>query len=180
MKLVTTILAVIGALALVFAAYHAVKGPLMHGHFGFEQGMKFGDRQMARMDKQLNLTYEQKKHIKDHREQHKSTMQSIMKRSMDKRKELMQEIQKSETNQSKIDLLMKDLNELEAKINQEMINGILEMKKVLTPEQFNKMNKMMEKRFPRDDKDMKARGSMEECPPPAATGPDKTVPAIKK
>jgi Spy/CpxP family protein refolding chaperone len=107
---------------------------------------KMEEKHFDKMAKELSLTDVQKQQVKAHREKHMATIRDIIKQSREKKEELIQELQKPDTDKTKVDALKNDLKELEAKHIEGMIDRISEMKQILTPEQQKIMNANMKKR----------------------------------
>jgi len=104
-------------------------------------GKKF-DKQL----KELNLTPEQKTKIDAQRAAQREAMEKIHDSIKAKRHELRAEMDKVATDKAKIDAIAADLKNLEGQRIDREINGILQMKEALTPEQFKKLGAMREKR----------------------------------
>jgi periplasmic protein CpxP/Spy len=105
------------------------------------------DEKLDKMAKELGLTDKQKEQIKAHREKCSTEMTENRKLLMEKRRALKDELDKTGTDNAKIDALKKDIKDLQAKDVDSMVDRVSEMKQILTPEQFQKMNKQMEERM---------------------------------
>jgi Spy/CpxP family protein refolding chaperone len=134
-----------------------------------------------KMSKELKLNDTQKEQVKAHREKHHTAMKDTMKQLREKEEALKQELQKENTDKSKVEALKSDIKELNAKRIDGMVDAISEMKQILTPEQQKimntKMNKMHDRSKSHDGKkEMHKKDGQPECddmnndgPPP----PDK-------
>ncbi|MCX6356885.1 MAG: Spy/CpxP family protein refolding chaperone [Candidatus Aureabacteria bacterium] len=93
---------------------------------------------------QLNLTPEQKQKLDAQRKEKKSAMKGLEESLKAKRGELREEMDKEKTDKAKIESIGADLKRIEAQRIDQEISGILQMKEILTPEQFKKMSAMRE------------------------------------
>ncbi|MFH1368635.1 MAG: Spy/CpxP family protein refolding chaperone [Elusimicrobiota bacterium] len=119
-----------------------------------------GGENMMRKDfeksaKELKLTEEQKDKIEKHRNACKLQMKEIRAEMTKIHKDLKEVLNKAETDKTKVDGLIEELKKLHAKQLESMVDRVAEMKKILTPDQFKKMNEMMEKRMKKTDDKMK-------------------------
>ena len=107
---------------------------------------KMEEKRFDKMAKELNLTDTQKQQVKTHKEKHWTAMKDIFKQLKEKREALLQELQKPDSDKTKIDALKNDLKELNAKRIDAMVEAVSEMKQILTPEQRKIMNENIKKR----------------------------------
>jgi Spy/CpxP family protein refolding chaperone len=107
-----------------------------------------------KMSKELKLTDSQKEQVKAHREKHHAAMQDTMKQLREKEVALKAELQKQDTDKTKVETLKNEIKELNSKRIDGMIDGISEMKQILTPEQQKIMNEKMNKRHDKMKKHM--------------------------
>ena len=104
------------------------------------------ESRMSEVSKELNLSAEQQKQLEAHRKQHREQNAALFSDIKKKRDEIKSELQKPELNMNKINQLQAELKGLMGKIEDDRLNGILEVRKVLTAEQFAKFTQLMEKR----------------------------------
>ncbi len=97
---------------------------------------------MIEVFKQLDLSPEQEKQLKAHRDKKKEQGKSIHESIKAKREEMMIELQKQELNVAKIDKIKSELKSVKSKKDDHMIEGILEIRKILTAEQFTKFTEL--------------------------------------
>ena len=104
------------------------------------------EQNISKMYKKLGLTPEQDKKLKDHRDGHRSQMETLHKEIKVKRKLLGEELQKTDFDMSKVQQVHDELKSLKARMEDNRLEGILEVRKILTPEQFSKFMKLKEER----------------------------------
>lgn len=86
----------------------------------------------------LNLTNEQKKLLEENRNKQRGQKKLLFEQMGEKTALIRQELQKDELNMDKIHQINTELKNLQAQILDERLEGILEVRKILTPEQFKK------------------------------------------
>jgi Spy/CpxP family protein refolding chaperone len=89
--------------------------------------------------KDLNLTDAQKKELEATKKEGWTEAKATFKNIHAKREALHQELSKDTLDMAKIGQIQAELKDLQAKGIDQEINGMIAMKKVLTPEQFKKM-----------------------------------------
>ena len=132
------------------------------------------------MAKELKLTDTQKAQVKAHREKHQAEMKDTMKQLREKQEALMKELQKPDSDKIIVEALKKDLKELNAKRIDGMVEGISEMKQILTPEQQKIMNEKIQKRHEKmkeqmSNKKMHGKDGPPECDDMGNDGPPPPV-----
>jgi len=88
------------------------------------------------MIKQLGLTEEQQKQIREHHREQSEQQQALREQTKAKHRELAEELQKTDINESRVGQLAAELTTLAGQRIDARIQGILTMKNILTPEQF--------------------------------------------
>jgi Spy/CpxP family protein refolding chaperone len=88
--------------------------------------------------KDLNLTAEQKKLLDENKNQNRQEMKALFQSIKDKRALLQQELQKDQLDMGKINQIQGEMKEFQGKMLDRRLTGILEVRKILTPEQFKK------------------------------------------
>ena len=96
--------------------------------------------------KELNLTEAQKKLLEENKAKNKDQMKSLFSEMKDKRAIIQQELRKDTLDMGKITQINNDLKGLQAKMLDYKLERILEVRKILTPEQFKKFTAKMEGR----------------------------------
>lgn len=119
---------------------------------------KLMQKRFEKIAKVLNLTDKQKQQIEEHRKKSMEETAVIRREMMEKHRALRKELGKSDTDKANVDRLLKDLKDLHGKHLDSMVNRVVEMKQILTPEQFEKMNKIMETRREEMENKMMKKG----------------------
>ena len=88
--------------------------------------------------KDLNLSEEQKNLLEENRKSHREEMKSILNQMKEKREAIRNELQKDELNIGRISQINNELKILSAQMLDRKLEGILEVRKILTSEQFKK------------------------------------------
>ncbi len=97
---------------------------------------------MIEVFKQLDLSPEQEKQLRVHRNKHREQEKNFHESIRSKSKEMKIELQKQELNVAKIDKINSELKSVKSKRDDHMIEGILEIRKILTAEQFTKFTEL--------------------------------------
>ena len=87
---------------------------------------------------QLNLTNDQNEKLKEHRIKHRQKAKQLSEDIQAKRKKLAEELKTSEPNTKEIKQIHSELKNLKAKKADHRLEGILEVRKILTTEQYSK------------------------------------------
>ena len=125
----------VGALLLVLATARA-QAPCPTGGAGEEQkGGRFKEHL-----KELNLTPAQTEQLNTQRQANKSAMRELQRALKAKRGELREEFDKQTPDKGKLESITSELKRLEAQRIDQRVKNILQMKEMLTPEQFKKMS----------------------------------------
>src|SRR4030066_2571372 len=95
------------------------------------------EQNISKMYKKLSLTPGQDKQLKDHRDRHRSQMETLYKEIKVKREQLGEELQKTDFDIRKVQQVHDELKSLKASMEDNRLEGILEVRKILTPEQFS-------------------------------------------
>lgn len=110
----------------------------------------FHNKRGARMQelyKDLNLTPEQQKQLQENKKKQREQMQALFSGIREKRAQLRQELQKDNLGMDTVNQLNAELKALQAQILDHRLEGILEVRKILTPDQFKQfMSKMNERK----------------------------------
>lgn len=96
--------------------------------------------------KQLNLTEDQKKQLEANKEKRKEEMKTWFTQMKSQREALRQELMKKDLDMAKINGIQSQIKTLQNQMADNHLNSILEVRKILTPEQFSKFLSIMEQR----------------------------------
>lgn len=105
------------------------------------QKKAFAEKKEAKKEalyKNLNLTEEQKKALEANKTQTREQVKVLYQQVKDKTAMLRQELQGDTLNMDKINQINGELKNLQAQILDQKLQGILGVRKILTPEQFKK------------------------------------------
>jgi len=91
---------------------------------------------MHMMAKILNLSEDQVKQLKDAKKKQRETMKSVFEQMKSNREAFNAEIVKASADMSKINDLQAQLKTIQGQMVDNHLNSILDIKKILTPEQF--------------------------------------------
>ena len=104
------------------------------------------EQKISKIYQQLGLTPGQDKQLKDHRDRHRSQMETLHKEIEAKREQIGEELQKTDFDIRKVQQIHGDLKSLKARMEDNRLEGILEVRKILTQDQFSKFMKLKEDR----------------------------------
>ncbi|MEW6379262.1 MAG: periplasmic heavy metal sensor [bacterium] len=106
------------------------------------------EAQIVEIFQQLNLTPEQDSQLKAHRNRHEKQQEELKGRIRAKKEELKQELQKPDLQMEKINQLHAELKALLGQKEDNRLEGILEVRKILTPQQLVKFLDLIGKHHP--------------------------------
>lgn len=86
----------------------------------------------------LNLTVEQKKQLEDNKAKHKDSMKATFEKMKSCRESLKSELMKPELDMNKINGIQSQIKSLHSQMMDSRLNSILEVRGILTREQFEK------------------------------------------
>lgn len=95
---------------------------------------------------EIDLTSEQKEQIKEQKYQTEHKRIETQNKLRLKELELRHELEKKDTDKAAVEAIVKDLKGLQGTMLEQRVNSILELKKILTPEQFEKLRAFEQKR----------------------------------
>ena len=95
--------------------------------------------------KSLNLTSEQRGQIEAQRVQAREKMRGLRESLLSKRRELRRELEKSDSDRKKLDSTIAEVKDLHMQITDQRVNNVLQMKGILTDEQFKKLQALERK-----------------------------------
>lgn len=105
------------------------------------------------MYKDLNLSDAQKQELEASRNKTREEMKAIFAASKESRAALSRELQKEKLDMGRISQINGELKKLNAQMFDYRLRSILEVRKILTPEQFKTFTKKTEERIRHKDKD---------------------------
>lgn len=143
-KKLSVVLLVLG---LCVPSVYAQPGNEEGGRFS---GMRFEGHREGRIKKmfeQLNLSEEQKKLLEANRAKNKEANKALKEQIRANMKALGEELKKPELDMAKVNALHENGKQLFGKAADQKFNSILEVRKILTKEQFVQFTGMMEKRI---------------------------------
>jgi len=126
---------IIGMVLLTSNVYAQTPGDNPPGYETKKEKMK---ARMLEIFKQLDLSPEQEKQLEAHRNKHRGQSKELRKSIKAKREEIRNELQKQELNMEKINEIHSELKALHSKKSDHRLKSMLEVRKILTPEQFTK------------------------------------------
>ncbi|MDD5237507.1 MAG: hypothetical protein PHU96_00895 [Candidatus Omnitrophica bacterium] len=86
--------------------------------------------------KKLNLSAQQEVKIKEFQDINRGKTKELRLNLKEKRKELMEELIKPISDKAGIKFLTRDLKDIEGRLIEHRVNGVIQMKEVLAPEQY--------------------------------------------
>jgi len=111
------------------------------------------EEKMKRIHAKLNLTPEQEQKLKEHRQMHREAGKKTWEAIREKREALETEMAKPAFDEARVKALHGEIAALRNQMADHRLAGILEVRKILTPEQFAKFQEMTrEHREKRGDK----------------------------
>jgi len=132
-------------LSLMFAVLFM---PVLPVHAQDQEGRKFDkkdwEEKVNKMYDKLDLSEEQRQALKKNKEGHRDEMQSLREEIKAKRESLQAEMQKADFNADKVKSINEEIKALQNKMSDQRLEGVLEVREILTPEQFSKFNELKE------------------------------------
>lgn len=96
------------------------------------------EKMIKKMHQELNISPEQEKQLNQHRERHRKDRESLIKRIQAKQEALSRELSRSSQDARKIEKLHNEIKMLKMKKSDHRLESIQGVRKILTPEQFEK------------------------------------------
>lgn len=132
----------------------ALVSPAIYAQGGADSGKEkeWAQKKEARRQelyKELNLSKEQKKALEENKNKHREQMKALFNEMKEKRSLAQQELQKDALDMAKINQANNDLKKLQAQMLDYRLQHILEVRNILTPEQFKKFMVRMEEKMGR-------------------------------
>lgn len=151
---------IILAILLASNVYAWPEGKRRFGPEGMEGMKEKMEARFKEVSKELNLTPEQEEQLKKHRTQSREEMKEFRKKIADKREELGKELQKQKLDMEKISQLNSELKIMHSEMQDNRLKGILEVRNILSLEQYIKFKEFIGKRHLGKKRHRKGHGPM--------------------
>ena len=93
---------------------------------------------------QLNLTQDQKKQLEANKQKHRENMEAVFEKMKSYKEDFNHELMKSTLDMNKINEIHSQFKTVQSQMSDDRLNSILEVRKILTPEQFSKFLSLMD------------------------------------
>lgn len=117
---------------------------------GFGPGSRGDEGKMEgrfeKMNKELGLTKEQAEKLRAHRKSQREANQALLQQMQAKREALRAELENEKVDAGKAKSINEELKALHNKMADQRLAGVLEVRQILTAEQFKKLREIGEKR----------------------------------
>lgn len=101
-------------------------------------------KMMEKLTEKLELTQEQQEQMKEMKEGNREERQKLQEEMKANREALKAELQKPETDKAAIDKTVAAMKDAQGKLIDLRVQNFMQMKEILTPEQFQKMSELKE------------------------------------
>lgn len=105
-----------------------------------------GERPFEKIKAELGLTDEQAAKLRDHRQAHRQAGMALWQDARAKREALRAELEKPNFDENKVKSLQAAARAAQEKLQDHRLQGIIDVKKILTPEQFAKFQAIMKEK----------------------------------
>ena len=105
------------------------------------------EEHMQKLFDQLNVSDEQKEKLKANKLKNKEAMKALQEQNRSYREALHQELMKPDLDMNKVKDIHEKMKALDAQISDNRLDSILEVRKILTPEQFAKFLTVMKEKM---------------------------------
>jgi Spy/CpxP family protein refolding chaperone len=126
--------------------------PDCRGHSHSEKWDWKGERLENKIYKDLKLTAEQKKLLEENKKANRERAKACFEKMRLSKAELNQALMQKELDMSKINQIQSQIKALQTEMVDDRLNSVLEIRKVLTPEQFSQFISFTEKHGKREHK----------------------------
>ena len=134
---ILTIIALIGCIGIARFAYAQTSVDLTEKELKMIEGMRSKkEAKKAKMIEELGLTEEQQQKLEDHKNTHKSQMNEQREAKKDLHAQLKAEIEKVELDTGTIYSIHEQIKALDIEMADHRLEGMLQIREILTPEQF--------------------------------------------
>ena len=110
------------------------------------------EARMKRVEEQLGVTRKQEKRLKKHRKAHREEAGKLFEEMRQKKEALRNEMEKPDFNMDQVKALHEDLKRIQNKLADHRLQGILEVRQILTPEQFKKFHELTRQEWDKNGK----------------------------
>ncbi len=111
---------------------------------GWRKDHEWMEKKTQEIYSQLNLTDDQRKQLEDNKQRHMDQKKASFDQIRSYREALNQELMKPQLDMDKINQLQSQFKALQAQLTDDRLNSILEVRKILSLEQFSKFISLME------------------------------------
>lgn len=115
--------------------YHPLSGP------------PFSEKHSEMLHRRLDLSEDQIQKVKETQDRFAEEMETMQNGLRTKREALFRQLRAPEPDRTEIDTLLVEIAALQANVERNVVNHLLEMKDVLTPEQRKKLLSLIDRRF---------------------------------
>jgi Spy/CpxP family protein refolding chaperone len=112
------------------------------------------ERKMDKVFGDLGLSQEQKDQIREFHKVNRDKTRALFDLQREKRRQLGEELDKQNSDTRRIKVLTEELKDVEGRLIEQRVQSAMELKQILTPQQYEKFNDSV-KKFHRDDKGRK-------------------------
>ncbi len=138
-------LGIIGVMFLTSNVYSQPQGDNVNRHEEMREKMR---AKMLEVFKQLDLSPEQEEQLKTHRKNHRGQGKEFREDMKAKKEAIKNELQKEELNMENVYKIHNELKDLLIQKTDHRLEGILEVRKILTAEQFRKFCELRKEMHP--------------------------------
>ncbi len=135
--ILTVLLSSFIAVPIVYAQHK----PVMRGAVEHERM----EKKIQEIYNRLNLSEDQKTQLEANKQKQNGQMKSFFAQMKTQRNAMHQELMKPDLDMNKVDSIQLQLKTLHSQMMDNRLNSILEVRRILTPDQFNKFISLMEK-----------------------------------
>ena len=123
---------------------------------------EFRKQRIAKMYEKLELSQEQKEQLEAHRKAQKEEFKEVFQELKSNKDALAEELEKKNMDKDKVQQIHAKIKMLNAKKEDLRLEGIMQVREILTDEQFSEFMKLKESRKEKFKKGSHHEGSMEE------------------
>ncbi|OGS18502.1 MAG: hypothetical protein A2219_03665 [Elusimicrobia bacterium RIFOXYA2_FULL_50_26] len=147
---------------LMSVAVFTVQAKDVPGNHGQGAGMNMhqGREMRQNLKKELQLTDDQEKKMQEHRRTHQEKMNALREQMQAQRDALKKELDKPQSDAATLTKISNEMKTIAGKLIAGRLDGILEIKKILTPGQFQKLGDHQQKMRQHMKHPMKDKGGM--------------------
>lgn len=135
--------------AVVLSLMYCLSISASAGHDGFHEDEKWEEKheeKMREIHKQLGLTPDQEKQLEEHRKAHREQAKALRAQLKEKREALRLELEKPQLDMDRISAVHAEMKQIHDKLADHRLQGILEVRRIVSAEQFKKFHELMKER----------------------------------